>query len=178
MIHQIFWHNNWTRGYFFTLVKFKMEITQGILTFDIFNSPLCFKFQMMVSIHYSSTLLIYSHQVQWDDAASIPRPDRISPWEIEPLLASAPTTIQPPAAKYKRPRLPSDVPDFGKEAEYFISYNRFHFKWIPASRVRLGGCFADVFTSLFKGDTTVGDSTYWEAGLTQSDVTQVNSTLR
>jgi len=92
-------------------------------------------------------------------------------------MASVPTSIQPAAAKYKRPRLPSDVPDFGKEAEYFISYNRFHFKSIPASRVRLGGCFADVFISLFKGDTTVGDSTYWEAGLTQSDVTQANNVM-
>jgi len=90
-----------------------MEITQGILTFDICNSPLCFNFQMMVSIHYSSILVIYS-QVQWDDPASIPRPDRISPWEIEPLLASVPTSIQPAASKYKRPRLPSEVPDFGK----------------------------------------------------------------
>lgn len=80
-----------------------------------------------------------SLKVQWDDPASSPRPDRISPWEIEPLLASVPTSIQPAAAKYKRPRLPSDVPDFG--------------------------------------DTTVGDSTYWEAGLTQSDVTQVNNVM-
>lgn len=80
-----------------------------------------------------------SLKVQWDDAASIPRPDRISPWEIEPLMASVPASIQPTAAKYKRPRLPSDVPDFG--------------------------------------DTTVGDSTYWEAGLTQSDVTQVNNVM-
>ncbi|XP_045794323.1 auxin response factor 18-like [Trifolium pratense] len=77
-----------------------------------------------------------SLKVQWDDAASIPRPDRISPWEIEPLLASVPISPPPAAVKYKRPRLPSEVPDLG--------------------------------------DTAPGDSTYWEAGLTQSDVTQVN----
>lgn len=102
-----------------------MEITQGILTFD-------FAIVHFVSSDgkvfvYSSVLVIYS-QVQWDDPASSPRPDRISPWEIEPLMASVPTSIQPAVAKYKRPRLPSEVPDFGKDAQYFISYNRFHFK--------------------------------------------------
>lgn len=66
---------------------------------------------------YSSVLVIYS-QVQWDEPASIPRPDRISPWEIEPLTASVPPSVQPAAVKYKRPRLPSEFPDFGKEVEY------------------------------------------------------------
>ncbi|MCI33076.1 auxin response factor 9-like, partial [Trifolium medium] len=67
--------------------------------------------------------------VQWDESASIPRPDRISPWEIEPLLASVPASLQPAAVKYKRPRLPSEVPDLGKEVEYpiivFISTRSF-----------------------------------------------------
>ncbi|CAI8612669.1 unnamed protein product [Vicia faba] len=77
-----------------------------------------------------------SLKVQWDEPASIPRPDRISPWEIEPLMASVPSSVQPAAVKYKRPRLPSEVPDLG--------------------------------------DAALCDSTYWEPGLTQSDVTQVN----
>lgn len=48
-------------------------------------------------------------QVQWDEAASIPRPDRVSPWEIEPFVASAPGSLaQPPVPKNKRPRPPND----------------------------------------------------------------------
>ncbi|PON68989.1 Auxin response factor [Trema orientale] len=43
-----------------------------------------------------------SLKVQWDEAASILRPDRVSPWEIEP---SAPGTLaQPAVVKNKRPR--------------------------------------------------------------------------
>ncbi|PON34227.1 Auxin response factor [Parasponia andersonii] len=43
-----------------------------------------------------------SLKVQWDEAASILRPDRVSPWEIE---RSAPGTLaQPAVVKNKRPR--------------------------------------------------------------------------
>ncbi|KAF4389438.1 hypothetical protein CsatB_004773 [Cannabis sativa] len=44
-----------------------------------------------------------SLKVQWDEAASIHRPDRVSPWEIEP---SAPGSLAQPApvVKNKRPR--------------------------------------------------------------------------
>ncbi|KAL8543222.1 hypothetical protein ACS0TY_003942 [Phlomoides rotata] len=42
-------------------------------------------------------------KVQWDEPASIPRPERVSPWEIEPFVTSVPTTlIQPPTFKHKR----------------------------------------------------------------------------
>ncbi|KAK6158447.1 hypothetical protein DH2020_005761 [Rehmannia glutinosa] len=44
-------------------------------------------------------------KVQWDEPASIPRPERVSPWEIEPFVASIPTTIvQPSTVKHKRLR--------------------------------------------------------------------------
>ncbi|KDP25269.1 hypothetical protein JCGZ_20425 [Jatropha curcas] len=44
-------------------------------------------------------------KVQWDEPASIPRPDRVSPWEIEPFAASVPPSMtQPVAVKNKRPR--------------------------------------------------------------------------
>lgn len=70
---------------------------------------------MVFNIQYSLILVIYS-QVQWDEPASIPRPDRVSPWEIEPLLASIPTSLgQPGGVKYKRPRPTNEVPDLGKE---------------------------------------------------------------
>ncbi|XP_030540298.1 auxin response factor 9-like [Rhodamnia argentea] len=52
-----------------------------------------------------------SLRVQWDEHASIPRPDRVSPWEIEPFVASVPASIpQSTAVKNKRPRPSSEVP--------------------------------------------------------------------
>lgn len=42
-------------------------------------------------------------QVRWDETSSIPRPDRVSPWKLEPALAPpalSPVTMPRP----KRPR--------------------------------------------------------------------------
>ncbi|KAK7339677.1 hypothetical protein VNO77_20358 [Canavalia gladiata] len=78
-----------------------------------------------------------SLKVQWDEAVSIPRPDRVSPWEIEPLMACVPTSSsQHAVVKNKRPRQATEVPDLG--------------------------------------DTPLAASTFWDAGLTQSDVTQLS----
>ncbi|KAG1331226.1 Auxin response factor 7 [Cocos nucifera] len=44
-----------------------------------------------------------SLKVQWDEPSSIPRPDRVSPWELEPLVAATPPTSQP-AQRHKRAR--------------------------------------------------------------------------
>lgn len=60
------------------------------------------------------------NQVQWDEAAAIPRPERVSPWEIEPFVASAP---EPPVVKNKRPRPPNDNMSLGI---YFIRSSAFH----------------------------------------------------
>ncbi|XP_021642686.2 auxin response factor 9 isoform X2 [Hevea brasiliensis] len=50
-------------------------------------------------------------KVQWDEPASILRPERVSPWEIEPFVSSAPTNMaQPVAVKNKRPRPPIEIP--------------------------------------------------------------------
>lgn len=52
-------------------------------------------------------------QVQWDEPSSILRPERVSPWELEPLVANAPPTSQP-TQRNKRSRppvLPSPTPD-------------------------------------------------------------------
>lgn len=50
-------------------------------------------------------------KVQWDEPASIPRPDRVSPWEIEPFVASVPTTlVQPSTFKHKRFRPHIEIP--------------------------------------------------------------------
>ncbi|GER57591.1 auxin response factor [Striga asiatica] len=52
-------------------------------------------------------------KVQWDEPASIPRPERVSPWEIEKFVATVPTTLQPPTVKHKRlrPNIEISVPD-------------------------------------------------------------------
>ncbi|XP_050379249.1 auxin response factor 9 [Argentina anserina] len=52
-----------------------------------------------------------SLKVQWDESASIPRPDRVSPWEIEPYVASIPACLsQSTVLKNKRPRLLPEIP--------------------------------------------------------------------
>lgn len=55
-----------------------------------------------------------SLKVQWDEHSSIVRPDRVSPWELEPLVANSPPSSQPtPRNKRARPAvLPSQTPDF------------------------------------------------------------------
>ncbi|XP_073026404.1 auxin response factor 9-like [Primulina eburnea] len=46
-----------------------------------------------------------SLKVQWDEPASVPRPERVSPWEIEPFVVTVPTTpFHPFTAKHKRLR--------------------------------------------------------------------------
>ncbi|XP_059642693.1 auxin response factor 9-like [Cornus florida] len=52
-----------------------------------------------------------SLKVQWDEPASIMRPEWVSPWEIEPSVASVPASlVQPVIVKNKRPRPPSEIP--------------------------------------------------------------------
>ena len=42
-------------------------------------------------------------QVRWDEASSIPRPERVSPWQIEPAVSPPP--VNPlPVHRPKRPR--------------------------------------------------------------------------
>ncbi|XP_073301801.1 auxin response factor 9-like [Primulina huaijiensis] len=52
-----------------------------------------------------------SLKVQWDEHASIPRPERVSPWEIEPSVVSTPTSIiQTQTMKHKRLRSHVEIP--------------------------------------------------------------------
>ncbi|KAL3499006.1 hypothetical protein ACH5RR_041738 [Cinchona calisaya] len=52
-----------------------------------------------------------SLKVQWDEPASIPRPERVSPWEIEPFVAAVPASLVPPGTgKHKRLRSHSEIP--------------------------------------------------------------------
>ncbi|CAN4127194.1 unnamed protein product [Withania somnifera] len=51
-----------------------------------------------------------SLKVQWDEPASFPRPDRVSPWEVEPYVSSIPNAlVQPIAGKNKRHRPHSET---------------------------------------------------------------------
>lgn len=44
-------------------------------------------------------------QVQWDEPLPVTKPERVSPWEIEPFMPSIPPSLaQPVAMKNKRPR--------------------------------------------------------------------------
>ncbi|XP_031380198.1 auxin response factor 1 isoform X2 [Punica granatum] len=53
-----------------------------------------------------------SLKVQWDEPSSIPRPDRVSPWELEPLVATAPSNSQPTQRnKRARPPVLPSAPD-------------------------------------------------------------------
>ncbi|RDY07538.1 Auxin response factor 1, partial [Mucuna pruriens] len=54
-----------------------------------------------------------SLKVQWDEPSSILRPDRVSSWELEPLVSTTPANSQP-TQRNKRARpliLPSTMPD-------------------------------------------------------------------
>ncbi|XP_016446938.2 auxin response factor 18 isoform X1 [Nicotiana tabacum] len=50
-----------------------------------------------------------SLKIQWDEPASIVRPDRVSPWEIEPSVAPTSIDVAQPGIKIKRPR-PLELP--------------------------------------------------------------------
>ncbi|XP_068315654.1 auxin response factor 18 isoform X2 [Pyrus communis] len=45
-----------------------------------------------------------SLKVQWDEHAAVQRPERVSPWDIELFVASAPLNLAQPVVKSKRPR--------------------------------------------------------------------------
>ncbi|KAE8680844.1 Auxin response factor 9 [Hibiscus syriacus] len=47
-----------------------------------------------------------SLKVQWDESSSIVRPDRVSPWELEPLVATSNSSNSQPAQRNKRTRPP------------------------------------------------------------------------
>ncbi|KAA8520762.1 hypothetical protein F0562_014966 [Nyssa sinensis] len=50
-----------------------------------------------------------SLKIQWDEPATIQRPERVSPWELEPVGASSSFNLTQPTMKSKRPR-PIDIP--------------------------------------------------------------------
>lgn len=51
-----------------------------------------------------------SLKVQWDEPTSIVRPERVSAWEIEPLVCSAPSDAPDPVVKNKKARPTIEIP--------------------------------------------------------------------
>ncbi|KAK8718269.1 hypothetical protein V6N13_045510 [Hibiscus sabdariffa] len=56
-----------------------------------------------ISPHWSESKW-RSLKIQWDEPAMIQRPERVSPWEVEPFAASSSISLVQPAVKSKRPR--------------------------------------------------------------------------
>ncbi|XP_022896478.1 auxin response factor 9-like [Olea europaea var. sylvestris] len=62
-----------------------------------------------------------SLKIQWDEPATVLRPDRVSPWEIETFVASTFVDIAPPATKIKRLR-PLNLPRAGSSVSVDLSH--------------------------------------------------------
>ncbi|KAA8542056.1 hypothetical protein F0562_023208 [Nyssa sinensis] len=50
-------------------------------------------------------------KVRWDENSTIPRPERVSPWKIEPALTPTPNPLPVPRSKRPRSNLVSSSPD-------------------------------------------------------------------
>lgn len=82
-----------------------MEVTKGGDRYMNFNMFII-----------SSVMLFsdyFSLQIQWDEPTTIQRPERVSPWDVEPFLASASLNLTQQPVKIKRPR-PLDLPVAGR----------------------------------------------------------------
>ncbi|KAK4784548.1 hypothetical protein SAY86_018916 [Trapa natans] len=65
-----------------------------------------------------------SLKVQWDEHSSIPRPDRVSPWELEPLVTVSPANTQPAQGnKRARPLLLPSAPDLSIPGSWKSSFD-------------------------------------------------------
>ncbi|RWW26937.1 hypothetical protein GW17_00008649 [Ensete ventricosum] len=66
-------------------------------------APGCPCYSMACCQHWNHVYCLLQTTVRWDEASSIPRPDRVSPWKIEP--AQSPPPPNPvPMPRPKRPR--------------------------------------------------------------------------
>lgn len=93
--------------------------------------------------------------MQWDEPSSILRPDKVSAWELEPLVASNPLSSQP-TQRNKRPRptvLPSSSPDATVLGNGTLLYNNNHcryFRWnVTDLSLCIGGWKPTVESSAF-----------------------------
>ncbi|XP_077249685.1 auxin response factor 7-like isoform X2 [Tasmannia lanceolata] len=77
-----------------------------------------------------------SLKVQWDEPSLIQRPERVSPWELEPLVATTPSISQPaPKNKRARPLILPSTPDlppvFGRWKSPDRTASPFSYSGIP-----------------------------------------------
>ena len=89
---------------------------------------LTYKFRL---IYYYYFFMLFSNyfslQIQWDEPATIQRPERVSSWDIEPFVASASLNLTQPPVKIKRPR-PLDLPVAGRR-NFCLSYS-LNYSWV------------------------------------------------
>lgn len=79
--------------------------------------------------------------MQWDEHSSIIRPDRVSPWELEPLYATSATPSSQPAQRNKRaraPTLPPVTPDLSMFGIVLLTPILHHLSHQPLGSHRLG----------------------------------------
>ncbi|KAJ0960813.1 hypothetical protein J5N97_001314 [Dioscorea zingiberensis] len=121
-----------------------------------------------------------SLKVQWDEPSSIPRPDRVSPWELEPLVASTPPTshpvsrnkrARPPVSTSITPNLPQMIGPWKSPAEatQTFSFSGMHNlgrdMYHPSSPTSLFSSAPTAGSIAFSGNTTpstiTGNPVYW-----------------
>ena len=72
---------------------------------------------------FFSFVVVDFFHVQWDEPASIARPERVSPWEIEPFVPSVPSSlVQSVLTKNKRPRQPIEIPVLGERNLSYVLF--------------------------------------------------------
>ncbi|KAL6622841.1 hypothetical protein ACP70R_032720 [Stipagrostis hirtigluma subsp. patula] len=111
-----------------------------------------------------------SLKVRWDEASSVPRPERVSPWQIEPAV-SAPPVNPLPALRIKRSRpnvnaLASDLPSVNKEVASKVMADS-HQNILPRT-INNKGCAP--LTSRFGDSNNLKisqDHSVWSSGIDQ-----------
>ncbi|KAJ6940539.1 auxin response factor 18-like isoform X3 [Populus alba x Populus x berolinensis] len=66
-----------------------------------------------------------SLKIQWDEPATIQRPERVSPWDIEPFAAPASPNLTQQVMKTKRPR-PTDIPTSAASSFWYHGSTQSH----------------------------------------------------
>ncbi|MCD9646265.1 hypothetical protein HAX54_035984 [Datura stramonium] len=100
-----------------------------------------------------------SLKVQWDEPASISRPDRVSPWDIEPFVASVTTTLVQPMAMNNKKHRPHNEPKASEPVSSTVPA-----VWIPSQQ----------FNSIVERQSS--DNPFsWHTSQTDTTTTVINS---
>ncbi|KAE8723268.1 Auxin response factor 11 isoform 2 [Hibiscus syriacus] len=89
---------SWTSQFIIGANKYLEAINNG------FSIGMRFKMRFEGSRDHSRCWRHFPTLIQWDEPATIQRPERVSPWEIEPFPISTSISLVQPALKNKRPR--------------------------------------------------------------------------